>query len=636
MNELLFLASSLAMLVVGPIAYQFSSGHRGVRAGLDSFILISVGAIVLGVVLPELVAVAGGLALVVALAGLFGPVAIERLAGVASKRTHQVALALGLVALIVHTALDGMVLAHGAHDKHGGELALAVALHRLPVGMTVWALVRPQFGSRNAVAVLGLVAVGTLAGFGLADGPLEMTQGVWFALFQAFVAGSLLHVLVHHDGGSEGSVTTWKFPELLGGVAGAGLVLGLGQIHDHAGHAHHEFMRAVGHSLAELALQSAPALVIGYLLAGLAAGFLPQASLAWTRRGSRWGQSARGMLFGLPIPICSCGIVPLYQSLVRRGVPVPAAMAFLVATPELEIGAVMLSFPLLGAELTIARLIAAMVVALLVGAVIGGITPAQHEGPDDLESSDESERTRAEKTKRALHFGLREVVDDTAPWIVLGLVIAAAVTATAPPDWLAQLPAGLDVVVFAALGLPMYVCASGATPLAAALIFAGASPGAAIAFLLSGPATNVTTLGVLSKLHDKRIAAIFGAGVIALAIGAGYAINLALPASVPTPSTHAGELAHDAWWNWAGLGVAIVLFGVSLLRRGPRDWLQTVLQFGSHHHHHHGHDQHHHDHCHGHDHDHDHDHEHDHEHDHGHDHDHHELEGHCDPAHEHG
>ncbi len=374
------------------------------------------------------------------------------------------------------------------------------------------------------------------------------------------------------------------------------------------------FLADVSHRFLELALQSAPALVVGYLLAGLAAAFLPQASLAWTRRGSRWEQSARGMLFGLPIPICSCGVVPLYQSLVRRGVPVPAAMAFLVATPELEIGAVMLSFPLLGAELTAARLLAAMAVALLIGALIGGRTPAPHAARDQHKGRQMSEATFKDRLERAMRFGLREVVDDTAPWIVVGLAIAAIVTAAGTPDWLAHMPVGIDVIIFAALGLPIYVCASGATPLAAALIFAGASPGAAIAFLLSGPATNVTTLGVLSKLHDKRTATLFGVGVVVLAIGVGYAINLALPASMPTPSGQLGELAHDSWWQWAGLFAAAVLFGVSLLRRGPRNWLHTVLHFGDRHAHHH--DHHHEGPC-------------DHEH---HDHDHHHN-GHCDHEH---
>jgi hypothetical protein len=603
-EELAFLILSIVMLAVGPVLYRWLGSHKRAGAALDSFILFSVGALVFGVVLPDLVAAAGIAAIGSAIVGFLGPMVLERLSGHGSSRVHQAALALGVVGLVLHTTLDGAAIA-SFDQTHAMELALAVALHRLPVGMTVWALVRPKFGVPRALGVLGLIAVGTIAGFMYADLQLDVTQGTLFACFQAFVAGSLVHVLIHHDRESSGD--TWKVSELAGGLVGIALVFGLTQVHDHSGHAHQALVSDAFASFMNLALTSAPPLLAGYVLAGVAVGFLPRASLSWTSKGSRLSQSTRGMLFGVPIPICSCGVVPLYQSLVRRGVPAPAAMAFLVATPELEIGAIMLSLPLLGPELTAARLVAAMGVAVLVGTVIGGLIADSDQEPETGSETDEEPRgTLASRARRAAVFGLREVVDDTAPWILVGLAIAAIVVASGAPSWSSALPAGLDVVFFAALGLPIYVCASGATPLAAALIFAGASPGAAIAFLLSGPASNVTTLGVLSKVHSRRVAAFFGVAVVGLAVFAGYAINLVSPKVVELSSEQFSTLGHDSWWQWACLIGVVALFAVSLLRRGPRDWLNTVLQFGHHHHH---------------DHDHGHDHHHHHDHD---DHDHHD------------
>jgi hypothetical protein len=606
-----FLLLSLLMLGVGPVVYRGFRDHPRVRAAFDSFTLVAVGGIVLGFVLPQLVAVAGGWVMVVALAGLFGPVALERLAG-GSREAHRLTLLLGLLALGIHTFLDGMVLAHRGAAGEGIELAVAVALHRLPVGMTIWALIGPRYGLRAAAGVLGLVAAGTVGGFALSEIEMAAMQGTWFAFFQAFVAGSLLHILVHHVTQGHDEAANWKIPELTGAVAGVGVLASLARIHHHAGHAHQLLVEAAGARFLDLALQSAPALVVGYLFAGLAAAFLPPASLAWTRRGSRWEQSARGMLFGLPIPICSCGIVPLYQSLVRRGVPVPAAMAFLVATPELEIGALMLSIPLLGVELTAARLLAAMAVALVVGVLIGRLTP-EHDPEDLADDIKPRPESLVGRLRHAVAFGFGDLVDDTAPWIVAGLAIAAVVTTGPPPEWLQAIPANLDVVMFAALGLPMYVCASGATPLAAALILAGASPGAAIAFLLSGPASNVTTLGVISELHGRRIAILFAGSIIGLAVGAGYLINLGLSPTIPTPADAAGH-AHAPSWQWIGLAITAVAFAVSLARRGPRNWCRAVLAPGAHHHHpplsDDGHDHHH-------------DHDHDHHHDDGHHHHHH-------------
>ena len=133
-----------------------------------------------------------------------------------------------------------------------------------------------------------------------------------------------------------------------------------------------------------------------------------------------------------------------------------------------------------------------------------------------------------------------EVVDDTAAWIVTGLAIAALFSPDTLPGVFGPLPPHVDVLGFALLGLPLYVCASGATPLAAALIFAGASPGAAVAFLLAGPASNVTTLGILSKMHGKGQAWLFGGVVVVLSVVLGVGVNMVLGLTYSVPLAAAG------------------------------------------------------------------------------------------------
>ena len=125
-----------------------------------------------------------------------------------------------------------------------------------------------------------------------------------------------------------------------------------------------------------LALESAPALPIAYFLAGLIKVFLIPAPVSWMNRGSRFAQAARGMVFGLPMPICSCGVLPRYETLMKRGVAPTAGVAFLIATPELGIDALLLSIPLLGSDLTMARLIAAIIVALAAGYILGRLMPS--------------------------------------------------------------------------------------------------------------------------------------------------------------------------------------------------------------------------------------------------------------------
>ena len=208
---------------------------------------------------------------------------------------------------------------------------------------------------------------------------------------------------------------------------------------------------------------------------------------------------ARGTAFGLPLPICSCGVLPFYETLARAGVPSAAGVAFLVATPELGIDAVLISLPLLGADLTVARIVAAVLVS---GAVALFVSTQIRQLPAEGAGSSQSAAARPlrERLLSGLRFSLGELVDNTAPWIIFGLIIAAVVAPILDLSAFQDLPLGLDVLCMALLGMPIYVCASGATPLVAVLVLNGLSPGAGLAFLLTGPATNATTFGVLRRL----------------------------------------------------------------------------------------------------------------------------------------
>ncbi len=332
------------------------------------------------------------------------------------------------------------------------------------------------------------------------------------------------------------------------------------------------FLRTLG----VLVFESAPALLLGYALAGVVP-FLLTASRADTLgRGGKFSQSLRGVAFGLPLPVCSCGVLPLYESLVRRGAPPAAAMAFFVATPELGFDAVVLSVPLLGSSLTVARVAAAFAVAVLVALIVGGrqgapptadrsVGTAAHDAPW-------SERIRA-----GLRFGFVEIFDHTMPWIALGLIVAAAAEPMLSHEAVAGIPRVLQVPLAAVVGVPVYVCASGATPLAALAIHKGLSTGAALAFLIAGPATNVTTFGVLARLHGRRTAVLFGVTVTALAILAGWAVDLLGVPAAPVLEGHAGVADHRSGFAWFCVGGLLVLTIASLLRQGPRGALRQIL-----------------------------------------------------------
>lgn len=266
----------------------------------------------------------------------------------------------------------------------------------------------------------------------------------------------------------------------------------------------------------------------------------------------------------------------MYQSLIRRGVPVTAGLAFLVATPELGLDAVLLSVPLLGLPLTIARVLAAAGLAIVVAVVVGRAVPPAGAGAHGVVPG--AERNLAQRLRAGIRYGLVDLVDHTLPWILVGLLLAALAEPLLDHDLLASLPAVLQVPVAALIGVPLYVCASGATPLAAVAVQKGLSVGAALTFLLAGPATNVTTFGVLSALHGRGLAIRFGLVLTSLAVVVGWGVDwmgLSIPElghADPSHSEHVDLFGILALSGLLGLGLS------SLWRQGARGMVDQVLE----------------------------------------------------------
>ncbi len=577
------LLASIAALLTGPLAYRFA--RRGTTLTiLDGFVFVAISGLVILSVLPEAIVHGGWMAIVLIVAGFVGPTVAEHLFHRAAKGTHVAALILGLVGLCLHALIDGAALGDGLALQAGGQLPTAVVLHRLPVGLTIWWLLRPHFGT--AVASLALVAVAGATAAGYAVGPAlgaELTVGS-VAWFQAFVGGSLLHVVFfrpHLDAHTHGNTATTAASRRSEGV-GALIALALLAVIllGDAGTADADLGAQVIRTLAELSLESAPALLLAFFAAGFISVFMPSSSIEWMARGGTGIQAVRGVAFGLPLPICSCGVVPLYRSLIGKGVPPAAAIAFLVATPELGVDAIFLSFPLLGPHMTAIRVVGATVVALFVGRLVGGmISSRQSEAPvTDTDPAPVDGPLRA-RVNKAFRVGLGDVVDDTAPWILAGLGVAALAAPFLGGAPLSAIPAGVDVLIFALLGVPTYVCASAATPLVAILLLGGLSPGAALAFLITGPATNITTFGVLTQLHGKRAAVMFSLAIIGTSVGLGYSVN-AFFGNIPIVALDMLTVEGASAYKIASLIGLVLLFSASLLRRGPRGFVGELTFSG--------------------------------------------------------
>jgi uncharacterized membrane protein YraQ (UPF0718 family) len=253
-----------------------------------------------------------------------------------------------------------------------------------------------------------------------------------------------------------------------------------------------------------------------------------------------------------------------------------AALAFLVATPELGLDAVLLSLPLLGAPMTIVRVVAATIAAVAVAIVAGRLAGAVSRARELPAIEPIVAESTGDKLKRAARMGLIDMVDHTAPWILLGIAVATLLSPILEHSWLTSLPTGLDVVVFALVGLPLYVCASASTPLVAVLIAAGVSPGAGLALLITGPATNIGTLGILGRVHTRPFALRFAVLMFAIALLLGWLTNLLLP-TLAVRSLDATLAARDgSALEHVAVALLLGLFIASVFRQGPRGFLGEI------------------------------------------------------------
>ena len=608
MNHVLLLAS-MAGLGTGPLVAQAAKARPPMLAFIDGFVLVTIGGLVVLDVIPHALEHRDVWAGLFMLVGFTLPNLAERLFQFGVRQTHTAVLLLALVGVAIHSALDGSALAQ-SNANPSSLIGYGVVLHQLPVSLMVWWVLSDRPRS-VAWFVLGLMALTTVVGY-LAEptifAVLPERAGVWF---EAVVGGSLLHVIAHpahshaHDADhGHGHVhdhahphrasdpvdaehddirldAETRLPNGIGALLGVAL---LAVLHLSRGGHGDASLRTVWTSFQQLALESAPALLVAYLLAGLVHAFVAPGQLAWLRRGSTVRQGLAGMALGLPLPIGSCGVVPLYEGLVKQGVSTAAAVAFLIATAGLGIDVVLLSLPLLGAPFTVVRVMATAVVALVVASVMARF-PARdapsrgmprtdaHAGTRALPAvSEVIEPTLSRRLQTALRRGFCDLVDHTAPWILVGLIIAALLGPLVQDSWMTRLPAGVDVLLFAAIGLPLYVCASASTPLVAVLVAAGVSPGAGLALLITGPASNIATIGILSRLHGVRFANTFAAAMIASAIAIGLLVNAVFPAgSMPTLSPSSPETTLPL--ELISLTLLAVLYAASVLRRGARGFL---------------------------------------------------------------
>jgi hypothetical protein len=320
--------------------------------------------------------------------------------------------------------------------------------------------------------------------------------------------------------------------------------------------------------------QMAPYLLLGFLVAGVLSVCV---SPAWVER-HLGGRGLRPVftasLLGVPLPLCSCGVIPVAASIRRHGASRAATSAFLLSTPQTGVDSIAVTYALLGPVFAVYRPLA----ALLTG-IVGGVLVrlfGEDETTSDLERQAASQSTPETDPStdsrhrnvvfRALRYGLVTLPRDIGPALLLGILVAGALSAMVPQDRLGAYVGGglLSMLVLMAVGIPLYVCATASVPIAAGLIHLGASPGAALAFLIAGPATNTATIATVWKVMGRRTAFCYLGTVAVSAVGCGLLLDRLIPAvqtSLPHLGHHAHAMGAGGWLNHAA---AVALLAVLL------------------------------------------------------------------------
>lgn len=337
--------------------------------------------------------------------------------------------------------------------------------------------------------------------------------------------------------------------------------------------------------------EMSPYLLLGFLLAGLMHAFIPGMVYSRYLSGHGFRSVLYGALFGIPLPLCSCGVIPTAMSLRKEGASKGATVSFLIATPETGVDSILATYSLLGLPFAVIRPIAACCNALLGGMMVNKLgdphaTSAEekceeketasccchhhhyehhehnHHEHHEHHSKVEGQKSNAiDKLKEALNFGFVEMMEDIGKWLVIGLIIAGLITVFVPDSFFTVFKGNtlMSMILVLCIALPMYICATGSIPIAVALMLKGLTPGAALVLLMAGPACNMASILVINKVLGKKTMIVYLLSIIIMAIGWGCFVDFCLPREWFQTALTSGVCCEDEGTSWFNIGCTIVL-----------------------------------------------------------------------------
>lgn len=317
--------------------------------------------------------------------------------------------------------------------------------------------------------------------------------------------------------------------------------------------------------------ESAPYLLLGLLLAGIIRMLVPD---SWINKFLGQNSSVvTAALIGTPLPLCSCSVIPTAIGIRRAGASKASTASFMVSTPETGVDSIGVTLALMGPVMAIARPISAILSAIAAGTLVRlcdtETPPIQEEAVKSCCGGKKEVLGFGQKMKNAVVYGYGKLLSDFMGWLLIGIGFAALIQTYAPPTLLSEYGNGIFAMLIAVvISIPMYICATASTPVAAGLMLSGISPGAALVFMLTGPATNIATLMVVKNELGIRSLMAYLTGVIVTALAMGLTLDWIVEYFQLTIEVSQGE--HGDMTSLLYSASAIILAGLIIWQYGKK------------------------------------------------------------------
>lgn len=326
-----------------------------------------------------------------------------------------------------------------------------------------------------------------------------------------------------------------------------------------------EYFKGFATELLFILTEMAPYLMLGFIFAGLLHLLFPKKRVRKYMGQNNFRSIFNAALLGVPLPLCSCGVIPTGISFYKHGASKASTVSFLISTPQTGVDSIFVTYSMLGLPFAIIRPVIAFITGLFGGLVTKRIDPevAGTVLPNS-ENEDELPKGFFPKIKEMFRYSFIDFLQDISNWLIIGLLIAALISVIVPDDFFAdKIPNDfIGMLVILAISIPVYICATASVPVAAVLMLKGLSPGAALVLLMAGPATNAATITMIGKVLGKKSLIGYLGAIITGALLSGLFIDYFLPAEWFMVSEHFGHMGHDHSGMlpvWLKAGSAILL-----------------------------------------------------------------------------